>query len=231
MRKKMFFTVLVLLLAGVSSYSQSRSFGIKGGLSISNFWGSGMDNLNAQIDTDEKNLLWGTVSVFATKEFIPDLISLQTELVYSRNGKRWSGDVGGSNVDLRINTDNITMPWLVKLNIPVIMKPSIYVGPHVSWMFRSRVEDLNGGIAATPFFTRIGRVAGDELFERFTNVIDLGLTAGIDFSIPAGPGSAVVDLRYNQGFINVFNFESGDNIRNYSFHIMAGYQLEFGSDF
>lgn len=231
MNKKMIVSILVLFLMGISAHSQSRSFGIKGGVSISNFWGDGMDNLNNQISLDEKNLLWGVISLYSTKEFLPDLISLQSELVYSRSGKRWSGTIGGNDVDFRINADNISMPWLMKLNLPVIMRPSIYFGPQVSWMFRARVEDLSSSIASQPFFTSIDRTAGNTLFERYVNVIDIGFTTGLDFTIPLGPGSAVIDLRYNQGFINVFNFEEGDDIHNYSFHIMAGYQLDFGSGF
>jgi hypothetical protein len=231
MKRKVIVSVVFLILIAISVNAQGKSFGIKGGLSISNFWGDGMDNLNNQIDLDEKNLLWGVISLYSTREFLPDLISLQSELVYSRGGKRWSGNIDGNDVDLRISIDYISMPWLMKLNLPVLMKPSIYIGPQVSWMFRARVEDLPSDIAAESFFADINRTTGSGLFERYVNVIDIGFAAGLDFNIPLGPGSAVIDFRYNQGFLNVFNFDEGDDIHNYSFFVMAGYQLDFGAGF
>jgi hypothetical protein len=95
-------------------------------------------------------------------------------------------------------------------------------------MFRARLTDAPDGIAETI----IGEdVAVGEVFERYTNTIDLGLATGIDFGIPFGPGNIVFDFRYNLGAINVFNTAPAASIRNYVFLLMAGYSIEFASGY
>jgi hypothetical protein len=99
-------------------------------------------------------------------------------------------------------------------------------GPYLSWMFRARLTDAPAGVAET--------IIGDdvtvgEIFERYTNTIDLGLTTGIDFGIPFGPGNMVFDFRYNLGAINVFNTVPTASVRNYVFLLMAGYSIEISS--
>ena len=188
-------------------YGQDKTIGIKGGFTISNFWGDGSDNLNGRLrseipNLDEQNLYWFTVGLFNTRNLLPDLFSVQTEINYMRGGKNWEGSIDGEEFSFDVFADYLQLPWLAKITIPVLFRPQIYFGPYLSWMFRARLTDAPQEVVET--------IIGDdvtvgEVFERYTNTIDLGLTTGIDFGIPLGPGNLVFDFRYNLGAINVFN--------------------------
>lgn len=221
--------ILILTLLPSMLLSQERSYGIKGGWSISNFWGDGTEDVNNAFSDavgtlDEQNLYWFSISLFSKRELLPDFLAIQSELMYVRNGKSWEAD----GDKFKVYADYLQMPWLLKITMPVFLRPSIYFGPHIAWMFRARVEDVPGTLENEPFFA--GKDPDGRLFEGFTNVIDGGLTAGLDFDIPFGPGNVVVDLRYTLGALNVFNFAEGDRVRNYSFLIMAGYSIDFGGN-
>ena len=93
-------------------------------------------------------------------------------------------------------------------------------------MFRARAQKIPSTLEDNAFFD--GKGAGSELFERYTNVIDLGMTTGFDFDVPFGPGSFVFDFRYNLGAVNVFNVAPASGLRNYNFLFMAGYKISVG---
>jgi hypothetical protein len=175
---------------------------------------------------DEQNLYWFTISLFSTREIFPDLIAIQSEIVYTRGGKNWEGDAEGTDYSFDIYADYLQMPWLLKISLPIMLRPRIYAGPHLSWMFRSRVERVPVALEDAPFFT--GKDPQNNIYEGNVNVLDIGLTTGLDFDFPAGPGSFVFDFRYTLGGLNIFNYAEGDNIKNYAFLFMAGYSLNFG---
>lgn len=221
----------VVTLSFSSAAQDGRYFGAKGGYTLSNFWGDGVDNLNNAIragasSVDERNLPWFTVSLFAKKEVIPDFAAFQTEMIYYRGGKAWEGTYGGVSRHFQMQIDYIGMPWIVKIQLPVYLKPSIYAGPQLSLMFRSRANELPDEVETTPFFS--GTNVNSEVFESYTNVVDLGFVAGVDFGIPFGPGDVVLDFRYQMGAVDVYNFAPARKIRNYMFMFMAGYALNFG---
>ena len=214
--------------------AQDKTYGIKGGYLLGNFWGDGSEDLNNQLNAanssiDEQNLNWFAISFFSERELLPDFFSVQSELVYLRNGKQWEGTFNGESKKFQVYADYLQMPWLVKIALPVFLKPSIYFGPNISWMIRSRVKDIPSSIDSIQFFA--GKDPGGQLFERYTNVIDLVLTTGLDFDYQLGPGSIVFDFRFNLGALNMYNFASGDKIRNYNFIFMAGYSFDFSGGY
>jgi hypothetical protein len=224
--------VLSLFICPVLIFAQDhKSIGIKGGWSLSNFWGDGTDKLNNSLRSvspglDERNLSWFTVGVFTKKEIIPDFLAFQTELNYWRGGKAWKGRIGGAERYFDVEIDYIQMPWIAKIQIPIVFKPSIYAGPEISWMWRSRADNLPPTANTTPFFA--GTNVNGEVFEQYTKVIDIGFVAGIDIGIPFGPGSIVLDGRFLLGALNTFNYSAAQEVRNYSFMFMGGYAIDFG---
>lgn len=228
MKKLCVSAVLLVLALSSSIFGQAKAYGIKSGFTISNYWGAGTEGVNdqfrAEIPTlDERNIYWFTLSLFATREVLPDFAAVQTELIYVRGGKNWSS--GGDN-SFQVFADYLQFPFLLKIAVPVILRPRIYVGPYISYMFRARAQNVPSALDNTAFFAK--KEVGSELFEQSTNVIDLGLTTGFDFDIPYGPGKFVLDFRYNLGALNVFNFASGASVRNYNFLFMLGYAISLG---
>ncbi|HEX3019537.1 MAG TPA: hypothetical protein VHP36_04515 [Chitinispirillaceae bacterium] len=228
--KKLTVTIAIIVIAFSWTYGQEKTFGIKGGFTISNFWGDGSENLNNTLrgvapNLDEQNQYWFAVSIFNTRDLLPDFLSVQTEILYLRGGKSWEGNIGGTHFSTNVYADYFQMPWLAKITIPVLFRPRVYFGPYLSWMFRARL--INAPIDFTTAITGETAPIG-ELFERYTNTVDLGLSTGVDFDIPFGPGNLVFDFRYNLGALNVFNVQAAAGLRNYIFLFMAGYSIYFG---
>jgi hypothetical protein len=222
-------TILILTIFFASS-AQDKYVGIKAGVTFANFWGDGVDRLNNQIAStgtgfDDKNLIRFRASFFTSKEILPDLFGIQTEISWIETGKAWEITVNGEKKNVQIQTDYLQFPWLVKLSLPIWLRPSLYTGPAFSIMFRSRLKNTNAVLDTIPF---IGiQQAGSEIFEYKTNIIDLGLVSGLDVMLPLGPGNVIIDLRYYLGGLDVFNFPQGKSIRNYHFAIEAGYAFNF----
>jgi hypothetical protein len=233
MRFVLFLSFIVITIFN-HIHAQDRYIGVKGGFSISNLLGEGMDGLNSQLDAvssnlDEKNLYWFTTGFFSSREILPDLFSIQTELLYLRNGKQWDITIDGTTYDINLSVDYLQFPWLVKLSLPVWLRPTIYTGPSISFMFRSRINNLPPDLDAVPFFE--DAESGSAVYEYATNVFDIGLVSGLDVIFPFGPGFGLVDLRFNLGGLNVFNYPASDNIRSYNFLLMAGYAFNFGGGY
>ncbi len=223
--------VIVCLLAAAVFAQNGKMYGIKGGYTLSNFWGDGTDNLTNSLEAvttnlDERNFPWFTVSLFSSRELIPDFAAVQSELVYIRGGKAFKGTFGGAERHFSLEVDYIQMPFMLKILFPFPVKPSIYAGPYISWMFRSRVNNLPSTASTTSFFE--GNDVAGEVYNQNTNVIDIGFVSGLDFAIPFGPGSIVLDGRFQLGALDVYNYANARKVRNYIFSIMGGYALDFG---
>jgi hypothetical protein len=218
---------LALLFTSSVLFSQeNKTLGLKGGVSFSNFWGSNSESLNDQVKAatgaDPATNFWFTVSAFTSRDLLPNILAIQSEIVYTRDGKVWN--VGDNTFGFHI--DYLRIPWLLKLSLPFVLKPSIYVGPQIAFMFRSRLEDAPITLAKVPFFG-----VRSEDYDQFTNVVDLGFAAGLELSTLFGPGSVVLDLRYNMDGLNTFNYSAGSGVKNLDFLIMLGYAINFGGGY
>ncbi|MDG5815620.1 porin family protein [Chitinispirillales bacterium ANBcel5] len=216
--------LVALLVLSVSSATFSQNmYGIKGGLSSSSFWGDGVDDFedNLGVDFESSMLNFFTGGVFARYEIVQDFLAIQPEILYLRSGKQWTIE----DTELNVYNDYISVPVLVKLLIPFDpITPNVYVGPVVNFRLRSRAD----GIEDVPDEADLGFLVGqDEDISDGTRGFDIGLATGIGVDIEAGPGAFILDFRVNFGFVEIFDDLDGDDIRNISFQIMAGYGLEF----
>lgn len=226
----------LLLISSVLFAQENKTLGIKGGISFSNFWGPNAQNLSDQVRAAvpgaiPTNNLWFTVSAFTSRDLLPNILTLQSEIVYTRDGSVWK--TGDQTFGFHI--DYLRIPWLLKFSLPYAVKPSMYVGPQISFMFRSRLEDVPTAripaLTMQTFFIPAANGVRGEDYDQFTNVVDLGLATGIELSTLIGLGSLVLDLRYNLDGVNTFNYSAGSGVRNYDFLIMLGYALNFGGSY
>ena len=114
---------------------------------------------------------------------------------------------------------------MIKFMAPVspYFIPNVYVGPCLSVALRSRTRDLNllpQSVRNTSFFSHIN--ADEDDWDYARNAVDGGFVAGLGFQFPTNYGMIDLDLRYNFGAVNVFNYGAGEGIRNYSFLVMLG---------
>jgi hypothetical protein len=227
-----------IFLVGQESlvYPQDSHIGVKGGISLAAFRNSStitnsLKTAFANVNADP--YVWWTASLYFSREILKNALSTQMEIMYLRQGEAWelSGEKGkeSNEAHFSFHTDYLQIPFLVKILFPVspALFPYIYIGPDVSFALRSRMTE-NKALPASlqnssTFFRSI--TVSESVFDYARNTIDAGFMTGFGFKIPAGPGAVDIDLRYNFGALNVFNFPAGDKIRNYSFAIMVGYFL------
>ena len=221
---------LLFVIFNVAAVFSQPAFGVKGGLSLSNFWGDGVDafhdreNIAAfEIDKIKGGVLpFVSGGIFLRFDIIPSFLSIQPELLYMRQGENWKLKSANGNKNISIHVDYLTVPVCAKLMIPFENLPltsSIYAGPALSLRLRAHAKNID----ALPDLHHHSMPDWGKNITNKVNPLDLGLAAGVNMDIASGPGEVVIDFRFQWGFIEVF--EMNKDFRNYSFVIMAGYQI------
>jgi len=185
---------------GGTTESRNTGFGVKGGYSLSNFYGSGKDifpggreNLNA--------FNAGVYGQFGFNTFS----SVQVELLYSRKGIR----TDNGNNDLRL--DYLSLPILYVGN--VTSNVSFHIGPQVSLLTKVKYLGQDRDLNASGF-----------------NSIDFGGVAGLEARIGPARLGARYDLGLSRviksgaAFPNTINLgNNADNsIHNQTFQVYLG---------
>ena len=154
--KKLLF--VPLLLISVTMFAQTYQFGLKGGINVSNFTGSSLDNV------DKKALVGFQGGAFLSL-LMGDHFAIQPEAVFSSQGARVSTINGDEN-------------WRVSyLNIPVELKVRfnggfyLEAGPQIGFKLNETVPNQSGGSA-----------------EEFAKNLDFSVNAGLGFHGKSGLG-------------------------------------------
>ena len=154
--KKLLF--VPLLLISVTMFAQTYQFGLKGGINVSNFTGSSLDNV------DKKALVGFQGGAFLSL-LMGDHFAIQPEAVFSSQGARVSTVNGDEN-------------WRVSyLNIPVELKVRfnggfyLEAGPQIGFKLNETVPNQSGGSA-----------------EDFAKNLDFSVNAGLGFHGKSGLG-------------------------------------------
>ena len=154
--KKLLF--VPLLLISVTMFAQTYQFGLKGGINVSNFTGSSLDNV------DKKALVGFQGGAFLSL-LMGDHFAIQPEAVFSSQGARVSTVNGDEN-------------WRVSyLNIPVELKVRfnggfyLGAGPQIGFKLNETVPNQSGGSA-----------------EDFAKNLDFSVNAGLGFHGKSGLG-------------------------------------------
>ena len=154
--KKLLF--VPLLLSSVTMFAQTYQFGLKGGINVSNYTGSSLDNV------DKKALVGFQGGAFLSL-LMGDHFAIQPEAVFSSQGARVSTINGDEN-------------WRVSyLNIPVELKVRfnggfyLEAGPQIGFKLNETVPNQSGGSA-----------------EDFAKNLDFSVNAGLGFHGKSGLG-------------------------------------------
>lgn len=161
----------------VKSEFKEVKFGVKGGLNISTF-------TNFTDISMKPSFHAGVVAEI----FINKKLSIQPELIYSKQGFEYSGFNVGSYVPIYSE-----YTWRQDyINVPIMVKYYVVKGFNVQ-----------GGI-------QFGFLVNSEMEQRgievdtknLVNSFDFGLNFGVGYELPTG---VFFDVRYNMGLTNVFN--------------------------
>lgn len=184
---------------------RSPTFGIKGGINLTNLY---IDNV-----TDENMKVGANVGLYA-KLPVATGFSIQPEIAYSMKGAQADyNNVFGSG-KYRFNLDYLEVPVAAVVN--VAKNFNIHAGPYVAFLLSAKVKDVdaNGNINGV---TQLNR-------DNFKST-DWGLFGGVGFDI----GGATLGARYTRGFEEIGKPGLSGNItqnsKNSGFTFYVGFAL------
>lgn len=153
-------------------------------------------------------------------------IALQPELMYVTKGARFEETEGGQTAELELRLDYIEIPVLLVLPFAAggSVSPHVYAGPAFAFEVGCTVALTAGSVNAS-----VDCDGDDEDWAGNRRKFDVGAMVGGGLSIPMGPGSLLLEGRYNFGLLN-FNDDSNDDttVRHRSGAVLAGYSIPIG---
>lgn len=214
MKKMIPFVFIALIFLPCVVDAKETVLGLKLGMNLSTVSGDDIP------DTKESILDW----VGGAFVMIPlgKGISLQPEILYSREGLKYTADVNPSGSPIMADFNNVSeyikIPILVKAVLPVkgLLRPNFFFGPYVSFLTKSTLKiELD-----------------DSLLEKrdikeFSKNLDIGFVAGLGVDVNIGKsGTILMDIRYAMGMVTVNDHpDLGDSMYNRGFSAMVGYAI------
>lgn len=177
---------------------EELKIGIKAGANYSNVYSESGDDFVA----DGKVGFAGGIFVSIP---LSQLVGIQPELMYSQKGFKTEGTF----LDGKLTTNYLDVP--IHLQIKPSPNVSLLVGPQLSYLLSTKYE-LNG-------FSAID----EENFDDNNNRVNLGLSAGVDFTVE----NFLISARgsWDLSEVNKDNTTSDINYKNQLFQLTLGYRF------
>lgn len=211
-RRMVFATVVAAAVVGASSAS-AQTIGFKVGPSFANW------NME---DEDGTEIEGETLTSFMGGGFIRfnmGRLGIQPELLYVTRGTEATDpdfDISG-----KFKVDYIEVPVLLVLPLTTGtgIAPYLFGGPSFAFEVGCKVEAGDVSVDCDEGEGDSGRKS-----------LDLGATAGLGLTFPAGPGALLIEGRYNFGLSNlVDNPIADESVKSRTAAILAGYQIWLGT--
>ncbi len=209
---------LLLLAAGQVSAQNDNpgpSFGIKGGLNLSNLFANDNDNI------EDNNWKAGYHVGLFVKAPLSNMFSIQPEVLYSTAGAKLR--YGGSDLaqtlginpgEVRFNLNYVQVPVMFLVNVGAF---NVHAGPYASYLINANVKNLQNNDPLNP--TSLLELNEDD-FQR----LDYGIAAGIGFDLK----NAKLGLRYNYGLQQIGGGGIASRITGNSRNAVAQVYVGFG---
>jgi hypothetical protein len=208
--------VLGIVATSGAEAQTSPHIGFKLGASFSTF------STDDAFDEDVKTLTKFTGGGFM--RFDMGAFAIQPELMYVTKGGRFEETFEGVTVKAELRLDYIEIPVL--LVVPLMRGPGVapylYGGPAFALEARCQVHASADGFSVTESCDD----ADEGGFDR--RKFDVGAMLGGGVAIPMGPGSILLEGRYNFGLMNLNDSEQDGTVRNRSGAVLAGYSIPIG---
>ncbi len=220
------YSVMIISLLMNTTYAQ-WSIGIMGGPNFADLEINFVDNTITDYDVQSRTL-FGVGGFFGI--YLNEYLSIQLELMYVEKGGVFTQP---SIPDMRIKSNQIELPLILKAGIGENIRPYIIGGVFLSFVLDATVETELAGLSLEGDLTEILKKT------------EFGAVFGTGISIPVWKGSAFIEGRYSLGLTNLnkggnINLTNGnllvagpqtdpqDEIKTMGFQIMLGYQLPLG---
>lgn len=173
------------------------------------------------MDEDETNDILSSLGGGGFVRFGFAGLTLQAEVLALTKGTK--AEDGSTGDDVELHLDYIEVPITAMFSLG--NGPYVFAGP--AFAFETGC-DVKGSFSNVEFEAPCDDQESDVIDRK---KLDIGLTGGLGFQFPVGPGSLLIEGRYTHGLTNLNDGSSSDNtkVRNRSFAAMAGYAISIGS--
>lgn len=213
---KTYLRILSLLLI-ISSFdaidAQGFRVGVKGGINLAKH--------TEEFEHTEFNYRIGSIGgAFISYDF-NDLISLQSEVLYSMKGNTRvfqgqllaQGSISESRVITKLNYIEIPLLLFISFELNSNIRPKILFGPIISFLQTATAEAEYGGSSY--------EINTKELWK--SNDFGIILGSGLDYKV--GENKIVLDIRYNLGLADLDNGIGGGKITSNALSFLLGYSI------
>jgi hypothetical protein len=204
------FALCAILLTSTRAFAQGTTYGVQGGINISNVSFKAGDS--SEEVPDFKSRTRGVFGGFVARDFNPK-VGLQVDVLYTQKGTQADAVEDGFAFHIEIGADYIEIPVLIRGNIPGSgkVKARVFAGPSFGIKVHDKAKLSGGGMV----------LEGDDVAEFKSGDAGFVLGGAVQF------GQVFVDLRYNWGFVNIVKDDgTGDEAKTRTFGIMIGFQIK-----
>lgn len=242
---------MVLLVCGASlcllasATPAAAQFGIRGGLTLNDFFGDGVDNTE-----QARNLSFGiSVGIIRLGDF-----QIMAEGYYRKKGAGWSAldalnagggpvaldsmqlaSLGGGDLTgqvLEFGLDYIEVPVLLRYNLPILgerIRPYLNGGPAFGWRVDCGVTVALVGTSGGSQPEADCQDLTQENLEETLREYELGMVlgGGIDIGVLGGMGAITLDVRLTRGLSRLSEGPEGTEVKNQAVSAVLGYTFGF----
>ncbi|WP_128544473.1 porin family protein [Larkinella soli] len=170
-----------------------------------------------EVDLKEETVPGFTAGVIVNYGF-SSVFSVQPEILYTRRTVKYAASVQGEKFELQMDANAVEVPLLLKLSFGRKARVFVNAGPYISY-------GLNGQLKM--------KYAGESQTEKddYKNVdgrLEYGATGGIGASLPLGPGSLLIEGRFNYGLGTNAEKTPADYVNPMIGTVSVGYIIPLG---
>ncbi|MBN1938148.1 MAG: outer membrane beta-barrel protein, partial [Candidatus Aminicenantes bacterium] len=147
-------------------------------------------------------------------------LGLEIDLMYLPKGIRYKGSDSGVDFDIKFMFTQISVPVLLKFNLPVQgINPYILGGGEIAYVAQAKYTwNVTDGSSSD---------SGEQDVKEDVNQIDYGLVFGGGIGLPLGGMNLIVEARYHMGMANLGKDPApGDpTVKSNMFLILAGFKF------
>ncbi len=206
--KILFFSIFILILNIQNSFSQEKTFGIRGYANLASFVGRDIDS-----ELSNKFGLGLNLYVDIPVDYV---ISVQTELGFSQKGAIFTKQVTRNGIlSVDASLSYITLPILFKVQNNSIISAYILGGPEFGYLITTNVQKK--AVVNTV------EVIPEQYYPYTFSKFDLNLVVGGAIMYRG----IYVEARYNLGVRSVYEGNNNPDTRNKVISFAIGYRMDF----
>lgn len=189
----------LFLFSGTLMYSQS--FGIKGGVNIS--------NLSKGYDFEDNKAKIGFHGGVFMNLPLTGQLSFQPEIIYNNVGSKVKYAVSDSEYEKKLNY--ISVPLMIQYNL--VSNLQVEAGPQLGLLLNAKEKytALNGDAIT------------EKINKDFLNTFDFGVGIGAIYYFTSNLG---VNIRYVAGFTDIYKYNEDKSVRNNNLQIGLHYKFK-----